>query len=141
MAKYNYIQNLVKQYGDNWIVNFSSTDIQNRVAPRVFKDMVRGYINYETVGKYFLDSKLLENLIIACNNELEVNNLYAMSVEMFMQYYPQYPNISAHLNHLKCLVFIYNILNQKFQMVKETGNIGYFADISSILLGYKNHLN
>ena len=110
MAKYNYIQNLIKQHGENWIVNFSPVDIQNRVAPRVFKDMVRGFIDYEKYGKYFLDSKFMTNLIIACTNELEINSLYATSLEFYMQYHPNVPNINIHLNHLKALCYIYNLL-------------------------------
>ncbi len=141
MAKFNYIQNLIKQNGENWIVSFSPMDIQNRIAPRVIKDMVRGFIDYEKYGQYFLDSKFLSNLIIACTNELEINNLYATSLEFYQQYHPNVPNIGIHVNHLKSLCYIYNLLVSRLSMVQQTSNIGYLADVAALLRSYKNHLN
>jgi len=139
MAKFNYFDQMVKQYGENWIVALKPEDIQ-RSAKRIVKDMVKG-IDYQVYGNYFLDGKFLDNLMIAVNNELEVNKLYLSAVTLFAQTYPYTPNIGTHLTHLKALYQIYGVIYSKLDYVKHTGSIGYLADISALLYNYKNHLN
>ena len=68
MARVNYIQNMKKQYGDNWINLLRPEDIQ-RSAKRVFKEMIRNQIDYEKDGNWFNEAKFLDNLIIAAQNE------------------------------------------------------------------------
>lgn len=140
MAKSNYIQNMVNQYGETWIVTVRPEDIQ-RSSKRIFKDMVYGNIDYEKYGKYFLDSKFLDNLIIACKNELETNTIYFNAVSFYKGYYPNIPNIGVHLTHLNTLCFIYSNILSKLNTVKQTNNIGYLADTSAILYSHRNHLN
>ena len=141
MAKNNsYIDNMVKNYGDNWIVTTTPDNIQ-RSAKRIFKDMVKGTIDYQKHGKYFLDGKFLDNLIIACNNELEINTVYYNAMSFYIQYNPNIPNLGVHSNHLSSLCYIYQIILGKLNAVKTSGNIGYLADTSSLLYTYRNHLN
>lgn len=140
MARMNYIQRMVQQYGENWIVALNPEDIQRSGKRFIFKEMVKGQINYEVQGKYFLDAKLLDNLIISCRNELEINTLYYNAVNMYRNYYPATPNIVVQENHLASLCYIYNIIMEKLQMVKNTSNIGYLADTSALLYAYRNHL-
>ena len=76
MAKNNsYIQMMMNQNGDEWILALRPEDIQ-RSTRRIVKDMVRGTIDYQTQGKFFLDPKFMENLIIGVSNELEINSFY-----------------------------------------------------------------
>lgn len=138
--KNNYITNMIRQYGENWIVALRPDDIQ-RSGKRIFKEMVRGQFDYETVGQYFLDLKFLDNLINAASYELEVNSLYLNAVSFYGQYYPATQDISFHINHLQVLCKIYAIILQRLNLVKETGNIGYLHDIPAYLFAYKNHLN
>lgn len=141
MAKNNsYLDNMTKNYGDNWIVTVTPDNIQ-RSAKRVFKDMVRGSIDYQKLGKYFLDGKFIDNLIIACSNELEINTVYYNAMCFYIQYNPNIPNLNVHANHLGALCYIYQVILNKLNSVKSTGNIGFLADTSSLLYTYKNHLN
>lgn len=135
----NYITNMKKQFGDNWIVALKPDDIQ-RSGKRIFKEMVRGFYDYQEVGPYFLDAKFLDNLIIAAMNELEDNTLYYNAVSVYMQMYPMTPNISVKLNHLQSLCYIYNTIYTKLKGVKETGNIACLVDTSAMLYSYRNHL-
>lgn len=139
-GRQNYITNMIKQFGDNWIVALKPDDIQ-RSAKRIFKEMVKGNFDYEQVGKYFLDGKFLDNLIIAANNELEVNTLYLNAVMFYEQYYPSYPNIKTQEVHLNTLCHIYSTIGNRLQMVKQCGNIGPLVDISAFLFSYRTHLN
>lgn len=138
--KFNYVDSMVKLYGEDWIVAVRPEDIQ-KSARRIVKDMVKGNIDYEKYGKYFLDPKFMENLLIAISNELETNSLYYNAVAFYMGAFPQIPNIQAQLNHLECVCYIYNILMQKLTAVKESNNIGYLVDVPAMLGKYRNHLN
>lgn len=135
-----YFDNMIKQYGDNWIGALSPESIQ-RQGNRIVKDMVRGNVDYEAHGKYFLDSKFLENLIIACTNELEISSLHYNATVMYQSFYPHIPNINAIINHDWCLMYIYNTVLYKLKTVRNTGNIGELFDIGGMLSTYKNHIN
>lgn len=136
----NYFINMINQFKtDNWIVALKPEDIQ-RSGKRIFKEMVRGYIDYEKHGKYYLDPKFLDNLIIAATNELEINSLYYRAVSFYWQYYPQDPLVSSQIAHLEALCFIYSTILAKLQQVKVSMDIGYLADISVQLYSYRNHL-
>lgn len=140
MARKNYIQNMIAQYGENWIVALKPEDIQ-RSAKRIFREMIRGQIDYQKEGKYFLDLKFTDNLIIAADNELEINTLYYNSVFIYRQYYPNDPLAGIQLTHLQALCYIYKIIHDKLSCVKQTANIGWLSDVSSVLFNYRNHLN
>ena len=136
----NYIQNMVSQHGENWIIALKPEDIQ-RSAKRIFREMIRGQIDYQRDGKYFLDLKFLDNLIIAADNELEVNTLYFNSVFLYRQFYPNDPLAGPQISHLYALCNVYKTLHDKLSLVKHTSNIGWMADISTVLFNYRNHLN
>lgn len=140
MARMNYIQNMEKQFGENWIVSLRPEDIQ-RSGKRIFKEMVRGNIDYQQHGKYFLDSKFLDNLIISARNELEVNTLLYNAVAFYKMYNMDVPNISVQLAHLQALCYIYNMILCRLTSVRNTANIGWLADLSGLLYNYRNHLN
>lgn len=139
-SKQNYITNMMKQFGENWIVALKPEDIQ-RSGKRIFKEMVRGNYDYETIGQYFLDGKFLDNLIIAATNELEINTLYYNAVTYYEQAFPMYPNIRATISHLQTLCYVYNSILGRLTIVKQTGDIGALVDISALLYSYRSHLN
>lgn len=136
----NYFETMTKKFGENWIVALKPEDIQ-RSGKRICREMVKGQIDYEKFGKYFLDSKFSENLIISCQNEMEINTLYFNAVQVYMQMYPNTPNIAVHLHHLQCLCYVYNTILIKLNLLKQTGNIGCLADTAAMLYSYRSHLN
>ena len=136
----SYIASMVQRQGEDWILMASPDNIQQS-GKRILKDMVRGIVDYESHGKYFLDQKFMENLIISISNELEINTLNENACKFYYQYYPQTPNLGTHIYHLERLGYIYNTVLQKLHYVKTTGNIGYLTDISGLLFNDRNHLN
>lgn len=141
MAKNNsYIQMMVNQNGDEWILALRPEDIQ-RSTKRIVKDMVRGTIDYQNHGKFFLDPKFMENLIIGVSNELEINTLNYNACQFYYQYFPQTPNIQPHIYHLERTCYIYNIILSRLNAVKMYGNVGYMTDISALLFNDRNNLN
>lgn len=151
MAKQCYFDNLKQTYGENWYVGLSPENIQKQ-SGRIFKEMVKGYIDYEKYGNYFLDGKLTDNLIISANNELEVNTLllnalsyYAnvsancdMNVRNIVQSYG--PTVGSEITHLEALCQIYSVLLSTLKSIRETYNIGYLANVTTLLYNVRNHI-
>ena len=136
----SYIDNMIRQFGDEWIVAVNPENIQRSIK-RIVKDMIKSTIDYEVHGKYFLDSKFIENLIIACTNEYEEASLHYNALVFYQNYYPQIPNIGPLINHDQCLMFIYATVINKLNAVRLTDNVGELYDIGATLYQYKNHLN
>ena len=142
MAKVtSFIARMEKQFGPDWIGSLTPEKIQKNSSRNIFKDIILGIIDYEAHGKYFLnDGKLIENLIIAARNELEVNTLYLNAVSFYAQYNPGYTEINAQISHLQALCYIYSIILERLNMVKFSGNIGYMVDVSGLLYQYRKHI-
>ena len=142
MAKpQSYIAMMIANRGEDWLVMSTPENIQNSFR-RIVKDMVKGIIDYEAHGKYFLDPKFMENLIIAITNELEINTLNLTSCKFYYANYPTaFTNMGTHIAHLESLDYIYRTILDKLYYTRSTGNIGYLTDISGVLFNYKNHLN
>ena len=138
----SYLESMVKQWGPDWIVAVKPENIQ-RSCKRIVRDMIQNNVDYEKYGQYYLDSKFIENLIIACNNEYEEAVLHYNALTFYWQYNmnAQIPNIGSLVEHDRCLTFIYATVITKLNNVKLTGNIGELYDIGATLFQYRNHLN
>lgn len=140
MAKNNnYFQMMINQHGEDWVAAVRPEDIQ-RSSKKIVKDMIRGNIEYEKYGKYFLDPKFIENLYIALNNELEINVMNNTACKFYYSYFPQTPNIGVHIQNLDNVIYVYNTIVQKLDYVRSSGNIGYLTDISGMLFNYRNYI-
>ncbi len=139
MAKVNCIRRKVQEKGDSWIVSETPESIQ-RMVRNVAKDMIYGNFNYEQDSKYILDPKVIDNLIIASENERDDNCLYYYAITNYMQQYPTVPNIAGHQTKFNVLWYIYGTISDKLKAVKATGNIAWLSDIPTILGSYKNYL-
>ena len=144
MARLNYFQDMENRYSGNediWINVITSQDIQKSASKRIFKEMVNGGIDYEKYGQYFLDSRFLENVIVAANNKLEYYTLLYNAVLMYKSYYPMYPNIGANFTHIQNLCFIYNTIYTRLLEVKMQTNISPLIEICPILYHYRLDIN
>lgn len=138
-AKNNYFKQNIDKFGDEFVSLVTPDQIQGQ-AKRIVKEIVKGDIELEKYGKYFLDLKFIDNLIIGISCELDDYSLYSTAVSFYKMYYPNTPNITIRENHLQALCYIYGVILSKLQAVKETQNIGYLSDASSLLYNYRNHL-
>lgn len=151
MAKQCYFDVVKQSMGDAWFVGLTPESIQKQ-SNRIFKEMVKGYIDYEKYGNYFLDGKLTDNLIICANNELEVNTLLYNSLVYYTKVSAyQDPNVmnviqsfgpmvGSEITHLEALCRIYKVLLDTLRAIKESYNIGYLANITTMLYSIKNHI-
>lgn len=137
--KNNYFKQNISKYGDTFISLVTPDQIQGQ-AKRIVKDLVRGEIEFEKYGQYFLDLKFLDNLIIGINNELDEYALYYQAVNFYRQYFPNVPNINIRENHLYALCYIYNVVLSRLQAIKTDWSIGHLTDISALLYNYRMHI-
>jgi hypothetical protein len=136
----SYIQMMVNQYGEDWLVAISPESIQ-RSGRRIVKDMVKGIIDYQKFGMYFLDGKFLDNLIIYVQNELQVNTLYLNALSFYRQYHLDAPDVGNLITHVDTLCHIYNDIYSRLTAIKANQNISSLATTASVLYNYRNHLN
>lgn len=138
-AKNSYFKQQIDKFGETFVSLVTPDQIQGQ-AKRIVKELVKGEIEFEKYGQYFLDLKLLDNLIIGISNELSDYSLYSTAVTFYKSYYPMTPNITVRENHLQALCYIYSVILSKLQLVRSTQDIGYLSDISALLYNYRNHL-
>ena len=138
-AKNNFFKQNLDKYGDGFINIITPDQIQNQ-AKRIVKELIKGEIELEIYGQYFLDLKFLDNFILGVTSEYDESSLYLAAVSLYRSTYPQTPNISLREYKLQCLCYIYGVILNKLQQVKQTQNIGSLVDISALLYNYKNQL-
>ena len=135
----NYFTNMIRRYNSPDIIPMLKPEqIQKSAKDRIFKEMIRGQIDYAEFGKYFLDSKFIENLIIAADNELKNNTVVYSALTEYDFNHPGDPlvvhNRTKHYN----LLSIYSILLDRLSNTKFSGDVGYLIDISAVLNNYRN---
>ena len=138
-AKNNYFKQSIDKFGDEFVSLIAPDQIQNQ-AKRIVKELVKGDIEFEKYGKYFLDLKFIDNLMIGIRNELDDVSLYSAAVSFYRMHYPETPNIAVRENHLQTLCYIYNVILSKLEAVRIYQNIGYLSDTSALLYNYRTHL-
>jgi hypothetical protein len=145
MAKINYFQDMEQRYQSNgnesWLNLIKPADIQKSAVKRIFREMINGEYDYEKFGKYFLDYRFLENLIIAANNKVEYYTLLNNAISVYRVNYPTHPNIGFYSSHLQNLFYIYYTIYNKLVEVKGSSNISPLIEIAPILYPYRNDIN
>ena len=143
MAKTNYFQDMKNRYQGNedWVNLVTAQDIQKSAVKRIFKEMVNGAYDYGKVGNYFLDSRFLENLIVAAGAKLEYYTLLNNAVYMYKEYNPGFPNLGAHMTHIMNLQYTYSIIYQALENVKYTYNVSALIDIGKYTYNCRNDIN
>lgn len=137
-----WFANMIRRYQDmpNFVNMIKPETIQRSAKERIFREMIRGQINYSDYGQYFLDNKFLENVIIAAQDELNYNITLRDALVFFDFNCPgQQSVINARAKH-ENLVYVFNVILNKLMEVKFTDNIGALTDIQYVLGSYRNIL-
>jgi hypothetical protein len=135
----NYFQQTISRYNSQQFVQFLKPEqIQRAAKERLFREMVRGQIDYGKYGQYFLDPKFLENLIIAADNELKNNNVCSLALSYYDCSFPGNQDVIYNKSRFVNLCIIYNNILQRLMTVKATGNVGVMTDIPYVLSSYRN---
>lgn len=136
----SWFATMKKKFPDvpNFLVYLKPEQIQRYAKERIFREMVRGQIDYTEYGQYFTDSKFLENLIIAASDELISNSTIRDALVYYDTYNPGIQNVITERAKKENLVFVFNILLNRLTSAKMSGNIGVLTDIQYVLGSYKN---
>ena len=142
MAYNNYFTTMIAKYNGNqeFIVTQKPEQIQQSAKTRIFREIVKGQIDFAVHGRYFLDPKFLENLIIAANDMLVEYSIIYNSLAFYDQYNPGIMDIARIRTKYSFLVQIYQVLANKLTEVKFVGNIGILTDIKYILKDYAKYI-
>ena len=135
-----YIESMIAKNGENWVALVPPDSIQ-KSTKRIVKELAKGMISFDQYGKYFLDNKFMENLLIGIHYELEINTLNYSGCYYYYQAFPQIPNMGSHILHLERVIYIYNVILDRLQLVKSTGNVGYMVDINGLLFNDRKHVD
>lgn len=138
----NYFDMMLTRYdGDqDFIVKITPEQIQRYAKQRIFREMIRGEIDYTVYGKYFLNPKFLENLIIAAQDELRNKSTIANALRFYDLYFPGSIDVVHNSNLHQNLVVIYDHLYQKLMTLKFCGDIGVLIDIQYVMKDYQKYM-
>lgn len=139
--KQNYIDQCLRQNGEDFIMYLKPDVIQRSAKQRIFREMVQGLYDYSVYGKYFTEPKFFENLLIAAADELQSNIVIRDALTLYDLQYPG-NNLTVILKgKYISLVYVYQVLYDRLTAMKMSGyNVGYLADISGVLYQYKNQM-
>jgi len=132
----NYFTSMIAKYGgkEDFVVFLKPEQIQRAAKERIFREMARGQIDYGQFGKYYLDGKFLENLIVAANNELVNSQVIVQALYWYDLYVSVGDlNVARVRTRQQNLAFIYDCIYTRLYQVKMTGDIGYLTEIQFIL--------
>lgn len=137
----NYFTSTIKHYGsEDFVMFMKPEEIQRSAKERIFREMVRGKIDYTIYGQYFLDNKFLANLIVAASNELTNNQVVAQALELYDLTYPGHIEIIHNRTKYGNLVYIYTVLLDRLKRVELSGNVGELTDIQYVLNTVKQYI-
>ena len=137
----NYFITSINKYGTkDFVPLLKPEQIQRSAKERIFREMIKGQIDYGKYGSYFLDSKFLENLIIAADNELRNNTVCFTALQYYDMQFPGNADVLYNMREANTKLIAYNVLFQRLQTLKYTNDIGVLTDIQYVLSlqEYKN---
>lgn len=141
MSQNNYFTSMISRFQtEDFISALKPEQIQRFAKERIFREMVRGQIDYTEFGKYYLDSKFLSNLVIAAENELTNNRIISAALELYDLNNPGHMEVIHNRTKHTNLCIIYSCLLERLNAVQMTGNVGYLTDIQYVLNGIKQYI-
>lgn len=140
--QHNYFTNMIKRYNGNteFVSLLKPEQIQRSAKERIFREMVRGQIDYSLFGIYFENPKFLENLIVAAQNELENYNTIFCALDFYDNTFPGNSNVFYNKGKFIALINIFSVLCDRLYKVKMDGNIGHLTDIQYVLKNYSKYI-
>lgn len=136
----NYFTSQIKRMGREDFIYFLKPDqIQKAGKERIFREMIQGRIDYGIFGMYFQDAKFIGNLLIIAEKELKDNTVILQALTYYEKDYSN-PDVLYLRSKYTSLVYVYQILVNKLQDVKLSGNVGCLSNIQYTLGEYRNLL-
>lgn len=139
MEQNNYFTSSIRRFNtDDFITCLKPEQIQRSAKERIFREMVNGQIDYQKFGKYFLDSKFMDNIIIAAQNELTNNTCVSTALNLYDSMYPGNPDMSYNRIVYAQRANAFTYIIDRLGVSKNTENPSYLMDIHLRLGNLKN---
>ena len=137
----NYFISNIRRYNrEDFVCMMKPEQIQRDAKNRIFRELVQGKIDYSIYGKYFLEPKFIDNLIISADNELRNNTTVLNALEMYDMYGPEDPNTGMNRIRYSTLVYIYQTILNRLNLVRMYSNVGYLTDLSVVLVNQRTFI-
>ena len=142
MPDISYFGAMKRKYNGvpNFVTYLKPEQIQKSAKERIFREMVRGVIDYSENGQYFQDPKFLENLIKAAQDELNNNTIIKEALRLYNYNFPGQIEVMKLLARYENLVYVMNVIYSKLNQTKYYDSIGPLTDIQYLLGNYRNLL-
>jgi len=142
MAINNYFTSMISKYNGNqdFITYQKPEQIQQSAKTRIFREIVKGQIDFAQYGQYFLNPKFMENVIIAANDCLVEYSTIYQALEFYDYNMPGSMDVLRLKTKYGFLIQIFQVLLNKFGEVKITSNIGILTDIKYILKDHAKYI-
>lgn len=132
----NYFTRNVQQFGDDFLVQKTAQDLQRDAKNRIFKDMVYGNIDYTVFGKYYLDGRFLNQLIVTAEEELVIHQVYREALQYYDINVPGNIKVRDILMKEINVEAVLNSMVSTLHLVRDTNNIGYLPGFSQSISGH-----
>ena len=82
-SRTNYFEMNIQKKGEDFLDAKSIDEIQRDAKKRIFQDMAFGNIDYEKYGRYFMEPRFLEQLIVTAFDEMENHRVKYTALKAF----------------------------------------------------------
>lgn len=138
----NFFKAYTSRYNTpDFMVYLSPENIQGE-AKRIFREMIKGKIDFAQYGSYFQDPKFTENLLVACEAEFNFNSTNAKA----LYYYALHTRdgseqVRYNYETSTILAHCYKTILDRLRTLKASfySDIGCLTDIPIILSQYRNY--
>ena len=135
-----FISNIRRWNREDFVCMMKPEQIQRDAKNRIFREMVQGKIDYSVYGKYFLEAKFMDNLIISAENELRNNTTILNALEFYDVYGPIDSNVGVNRVRYHGLCYIYQTLLNRLNMTRMYNDVGYLTDIAAVLVNQRTFI-
>ena len=125
----------------DFMVYLSPEDIQ-REAKRIFREIIKGKIDFAVYGSYFQNPKFVENLLVACEALYNFNNTNAIALYYYATQLKDGSeqvryNYETSVNLSNC----YGLILSRLRQLKASyyTDVGCITNIPILLAQYKNY--
>ena len=136
---FNYFSQSIEKMGENFLAQKPTDMIRRDAKNRIFKDIVNGNIDYTKYGRYFMDSRFLNQLISTAEEELNIHRVQRMALEFYDFNFPGYPLVIELVKRERVIEYVLDMIYNYLKLVRDSNfDVGYLPQLTMKICKYKN---
>ena len=136
---FNYFSQSIEKMGENFLAQKTTDMIRRDAKNRIFKDIVNGSIDYTKYGRYFMDSRFLNQLISTAEEELNIHRVQRMALEFYDFSFPGYPLVIELVKRERVIEYVLDMIYNYLKLVRDSNfDVGYLPQLTMKICKYKN---